>query len=157
LRDDVRDLFSDLVCRLKSKTKLLYNLLENEKSASDLIKNRNDAEDEILEIIESETALIDEINVEDFYISQIRDEITRRYSFDFNRLFRKDYSTNDAEIINYRNEILLHDTIIDEVLSLKKQNNIKMESTRDDFQIQISELERMRKIKIIFPKDPQSS
>ncbi len=157
MRDDVKDLFCDLLCRLESKTKLLYDLLQNEKSASDLIKNRNDAEDKILEIIESETALIDEINAEDFNISQIRDEITRKYRFDFNKLCRKDYSTSETEILHYMKEVNLHETIIDEILSLKKQNNIRMENTRDDLQIQISELERMSRIKIVLPKDLRSS
>jgi hypothetical protein len=157
LRDDVKVFFYDLQKLLESKQRLLNSLLENEKSASDLIKNRNDAEDDILKIIENETALIEEINIIDYDISKIKDEITRRYAFDFNKLFRKDYITSEAEIMNFRNEVLFHKKIINEIVALKKENNSTMNKSHKDLELQISELERMGRIKIVFPKDLRSS
>jgi len=156
LRDDVKDLFNNLLKHLDSKKILLNNLLENEKSASDLLKYRNDAEDDLLRIIEDETASIDEINIIDYDISQIKDEINRRYSIDFDKIFKKNYYTSEPEIINYKDEVLLHEDILNRIIILKKQNNILMENDQEDLKIQIDELERMSKLKIINSKDLQS-
>jgi len=156
LRDDVKDLFNNLINSLKLKTNLLNSLLENEKSASDLIKNRNDAEDDILKIIDSQTDLIEEINVEDFNISRIRDEIIRKYRFDFNKIFQNKFTTTSGEILNYKKEIMLHNEITDKIQILKKSNNTQMVNNQIDLEKQISELERIGKIQIVFPKDPQS-
>jgi len=157
LRVDVKDLFDLLLLHLDSKTILLRSLLENEKSASDLIKNRYDAEDELLKIIENETSLIDEINVLDFYISRARDEIIRKYGFDFNKIFADNYRTSETEIINYKKLFLLHHKLLHEIVELKKQNNLMMEKFQEDVKLQIFELERMSKLEIILPKDLQSS
>ncbi len=157
MRGDLKDLFTNLMARLDSKKLLLNSLLENEKSASDLIKNRNDAEDNILKIIENETDIIEEINVFDYYISQTKDEISRRYNLDFDKLFRKEYQTPEIEFLNYRNEIILHRTILDEIIVLKKKNNLLMDNSLKDLEIQISELERLDRIQMIIPKDLQSS
>lgn len=156
MRDDVRGLFCDLLNCLESKTALLNSLLAKEKALSDLIKNCNDEEDEIVNIINSEAVLIDEINAADYNISQIRDEIIRNYRFDFNKILNKNFKTENTEIINYRNSVLLHEDIMNEIISCKKQNNFKMKIYQNDLQTQISELERMSKIKIIYPKDPRS-
>ena len=156
MRDDVKDLFNNLLKHLDSKKILLNNLLENEKSASDLLKYRNDAEDDLLRIIEDETASIDEINIIDYDISQIKDEINRRYSIDFDKIFKKNYYTSEPEIINYKDEVLLHEDILNRIIILKKQNNILMENDQEDLKIQIDELERMSKLKIINSKDLQS-
>jgi len=157
LRDDVKTLFTDLLKYLDSKKILLNTLLENENSASDLIKNRNDAEDDILKIIENETALIDEINVADYSISMLKDEISRKYNFDFNKVFRSNYCTSEEIIMDFRNKVLLHKKIISEIIVLKKKNNFLMNKNQKDLEVQISELERMGKIEIIFPKGLQSS
>jgi hypothetical protein len=157
LRDDIKDLFDGLFKLLDSKKNLLNNLLENEKSASDLIKYRNDAEDDLLKIIEHETEIIEKINVEDFNISQIRDQISRRYSLDFDKILNKDYSTSEKEILDYRNEILQHHNLISEIIILKKENSSSMNKTRNDLEVQISELERMGRLKIIYPKGLRSS
>ncbi len=157
MRDDVKRLFYNLLELLESKKKLLLSLLENEKSASDLLKNRNDAEDDILKIIENETSLIEEINIIDYEISKIKDEISRRYAFNFDQIFRKDYITSEAEIMNFRNEVHYQQKIINEIIILKKENNSTMNKTQKDLELQISELERMGRIKIVFPKDLRSS
>lgn len=157
MRDDVKTLFTDLLKYLDSKKILLNTLLENENSASDLIKNRNDAEDDILKIIENETALIDEINVADYSISMLKDEISRKYNFDFNKVFRSNYCTSEEIIMDFRNKVLLHKKIISEIIVLKKKNNFLMNKNQKDLEVQISELERMGKIEIIFPKGLQSS
>ena len=157
MRDDVKTLFTDLLKYLDSKKILLNTLLENENSASDLIKNRNDAEDDILKIIENETALIDEINVADYSISMLKDEISRKYNFDFNKVFRSNYCTSEELIMEFRNKVLLHKEIISEIIVLKKKNNFSMIKNQKDLEVQISELERMGKIDIIFPKGLQSS
>lgn len=157
MRDDVKAAFIKLIDNLKSKTKLLNLLLEKEKAASDLIKNRNDAEDDILEIIDFETTLISEINVEDYHISRIRDDVISKYRFDFNKIFKKNYTTTVPEILNYKKEIQLHEQILEEIICIKNQNNLKLTAYHQDLKIQISELERMAKIKIIYPKDLRSS
>ncbi len=157
MRDDVKVLFNDLMTQLNSKRILLNSLLENEKSASDLIKYRNDAEDDLLKIVEQSAALIDEINVADYNVSQIRDDITRRYSFDFSRIFMKDFKTSENEILNYKNEILQHGEILDSILALKKGNSLSLEKSQKDLEIQISELERMSRFELVVSKDPQSS
>jgi hypothetical protein len=157
LRDDVKALFADLQKHLDSKKILLNSLLKNEKSASDLIKNRNDAEDALLKIIEYATDLIDEINIEDYNISKIKDEISRRYGLDFNKIFRNDFYTSENEIMSFKNEVLLQEEIIIKIIVLKKRNNFLMNKNQDDLRTQISELERMRRIEIIIPKDLQSS
>ncbi|PKL18999.1 MAG: hypothetical protein CVV49_03115 [Spirochaetae bacterium HGW-Spirochaetae-5] len=156
MRDDVRDLFCGLLNGLESKTALLNSLLVKEKALSELIKSSNDEDDEILNIINSAAALIDEINAADYSISQIRDEIIRKYRFDFNKILNKNFKTENTEIINYRNSVLLHEDLMNEIISYKKQNNLKMEAYQQDLQVQISELERMSKIKIIYPKDLRS-
>ena len=157
MRDDVKRFFDDLSTHLHSKKLLLKSLLEFEKSASDLIKNRNDADDEILKIIEEETAFINEINVEDYNISQIKDEINRRYKIDLNLIFRSGYHTEETEIVNFKNELLLHEEILKEIADLKTMNNIYLENYHKDLKIQISELERIRSIKMFLPKDLRSS
>ena len=156
MRDDVKDLFCDLLNGLQSKSALLNSLLVKEQALSELIKSSNDEEDEILNIINSEAALIDEINAADYNISQIRDEIIRNYRFDFNKILNKKFKTENTEIIKYRNSVLIHEDIMNEIISYKKQNNLKMEAYQQDLQTQISELERMSKIKIIYPKDLRS-
>lgn len=156
MRDDVKALFDDLLKHLDLKTILLNSFLESEKSASDLIKYRNDAEDDILKIIENESRLIDEINLEDYNISQIKDLIIRKYSFDFDRIFKDGFNTSEPEIIDYKNKIIQQKKIIEYILILKKRNNLSMDNTQADLQTQISELERMSKFKIVFPKDLQS-
>lgn len=157
MRDDLKNLFDKLLEHLYSKKKLLNTLLENEKSASDLIKYRNDAEDDLLKIIENEAELIDRINIEDYNISRIRDQISRRFSLDFDKILNNDYSTSEKEILNYRNEIIMHQKIISEIIILKKENNSIMNKTRDELEVQIDELERMGRIKIIYPKGLRSS
>lgn len=157
LRDDLKEFFNDLLKHLDLKKILLIDFLENEKSASDLIKYKNDAEDDILKIIEYESELIDAINVEDFYISESKDRITRKFNFNFDRIFEKGCYVEETEIINFRDEIIYQKSIIEEIINLKKQNNLSMDKKRDYFKNQISELERMRKFKVIFPKDLQSS
>jgi len=157
LRGDVKNLFEDLVKNLELKTKLLNSLLENEKTASDLLKNRYDAEDDILKITDYESALIDEINAEDFHISQMRDEIIRKYRFDFTKIFKTEFNTTNSEILNYKKEIQIHEDILDKILFLKKQNIVQMEIGQNDLNQQVTELERIGKIKIVFPKDLRSS
>jgi SMC interacting uncharacterized protein involved in chromosome segregation len=157
LRDDVKDLFSDLISSLEFKRKLLNTLLEKEKALSDLIKSNNDTEDDILKIIDSVSALIDGINAIDYNISQLRDEITRKFRLDFDKISRQDHISEKVEFINYRKLINHNKDIIDQIISSRKQNNIKMESAKKELQNQISELERMSKIQIIYPKDLQSS
>ncbi len=157
MRDDVKDLFNDLLLHLDSRKKLLNLLLENEKATADFLKNRNDAEDDILIIIETQTSLIDEINIEDYNISQIKDEINRKYNFDMNKVFREGFHTSEFLIMKYRNEILLHEVIINRIIALKKQNLIFMEKKQKDLKTDIIELERMNKLKIVIPKDLQHS
>lgn len=157
MRGDVKNLFEDLVKNLELKTKLLNSLLENEKTASDLLKNRYDAEDDILKITDYESALIDEINAEDFHISQMRDEIIRKYRFDFTKIFKTEFNTTNSEILNYKKEIQIHEDILDKILFLKKQNIVQMEIGQNDLNQQVTELERIGKIKIVFPKDLRSS
>lgn len=157
MRDDLKDLFDDLLKHLDSKKILLNTLLDNEKSASDLIKYRNDAEDDLLKIIEHEAEIIERINVEDYNISQIRDQISRRYTLNFDQISNADYCTSEKEILNYRNEILQHQNLVSEIIILKKENNSSMNKTRNDLELQISELERMGRMKIIYPKDLRSS
>ncbi len=156
MRDDVKGLFCDLVNCLESKTALLKKLLVKEKDLSDLIKNSHDEEEEILNIINSAAELIEQINSADFNISEIRDKIIRNYRFDFNKVLKKNFTSENSEIINYRNSVLLHEDIMNEIISYKKQNNLKMGTSQKDLQTQISELERMSKIRIVYPKDLRS-
>lgn len=157
MRDDVESYFDDLLRQLDLKKILLTNLLNNEKSASDLIKYRNDAEDFILSIIESTSDLIDEINVLDFNIAQIKDKIIKNYNFDFNKIFIEGYSISESKIIKYKEEVLIHTKLLKEIVSLKEINNLSMSNFQEDLIVQISELDRMSKLKILFPKDLRSS
>lgn len=157
MRDDVKHLFHDLLTHLNLKKTLLNSFLVNEKSASDLIKLRNDAENEMLKIIELETSLIENINIEDYYISQLKDEITRQYSIDFCKISKHDYFTTENEIMEYKDEILVHDELIKKITVLKNINTELIEKNHADLKIQISDLERMSRLKIVLPKDLQSS
>ena len=156
LRDDVKVLFNKILENLDLKRILLNSFLKDEKSASDLIKNRNDADDEILKIIEHENDLIDEINTADFNISQIKDELLRRYRFDLDQISKRDHDTSKPEIIKYINEVSIQRDMVNEIIELKKQNNRFMETDQKDLKNQINELERMGKFEIIYPKDLQS-
>jgi len=155
LRDDIKSLFIDLLKHLNLKRELLQSLLEKEKSVSHLIKYKNDIEDNVKKIIEDENCLIDEINVEDYNISQVRDEITSKCGFDFNKIFIKSYKPPEDEIRDYKNEILFHDKIINELIKIKKENNNNLEKYADDLKVQIWELESIERLKFVI-KDLQS-
>lgn len=157
MRDDVKDIFNNLLKHLESKKLLLNSILQKEKTASDLIKNRNDAEDEILKIIESESELIEEIDVEDFNISRIKDELFRKYKLDFNKVLHDKHFSKDQVIIKLNREFSLLDETLNEIINLKKQNNTRMDSNQKDLELQISELERMDRLILKLPKDLQSS
>jgi hypothetical protein len=164
LRDDIKSLFTDLLNRLDLKKELLHSLLEKEKTIFFLIKDsndrkndcKNDIEESVKKIIEDENDLIEEINVEDYNIAQIRDEIRRKYSFGFDKIFAKGYTTSEAEIIDYKNEILLHEGIIKELVKLKKDNNDRLEKYADDLNVQICELAGIERLRYVI-KDLQSS
>jgi hypothetical protein len=156
LRDDIKSLFIALLKHLDLKKELLHSLLEKEKSISYLIKHNSDIEDDVKKIIEDENYLIDEINVEDYNISQIRDEITHKFSFDFNKIFVKGYFTSEDKIIDYKNEILLHEKIIKDLIKLKKDNNKSLEKYTHDLKVQIWELESIERLRFVI-KDLQSS
>lgn len=156
MRDDVKDLFDDLLLLLSSRKMFLNSLLENEKSIAILLKSSNDNDEEILKIIEKQSSLIDEINIKDYHISQIKDEINRKYNIDFARIFIEGYSTSESLIMKFRSEVLLHEVMTNRITSLKKQNNYTMEKRQEVLRRDIYELERMRRLKMIFPKDPQS-
>ena len=159
LRDDIESLFIDLLKHLYLKKELLHSLLEKEKSVFFLIKDnnerKNDIEKNVKKIIEDENDLIEEINVEDYNISQIRDQIRRKYSFGFDKIFLKGYTTSEDKIINYKNEILLHEEIIKELIKLKKENNDRLEKYADDLKVQIWELESIERLRFVI-KDLQS-
>ena len=155
MRDDIKSLFIDLLKHLNLKKELLQSLLEKEKSVSYFIKYKNDIEDNVKKIIENENHLIEEINVEDYNISQVRDEITHKCGFDFNKIFIKSYKPPEDEIADYKNEILLHDEIINELIKIKKENNNNLEKYADDLKVQIWELESIERLKFVI-KDLQS-
>jgi hypothetical protein len=155
LRADIKSLFIDLLKHLNLKRELLHLLLEKEKSISYLIKYKNHIEDNVKKIIEDENDLIDEINVEDYSISQVRDEITRKCGFDFNKIFIKGYKPSEDEIMDYKNEILLHEQIINELIKIKKENNDNLEKYADDLKVQIWELESIERLRFVI-KDLQS-
>jgi hypothetical protein len=156
LRDDVKSLFIDLLKRLNLKKELMHSILEKEKTISSLIKYKTHIEDNVKKIIEDENHLIDEINVEDYNISQIRDAITRKYGFDFNKIFVKGYKSTEEEISDYKKEILLHERIINELVKIKTENNKNLEAYADDLNVQIWELENIERLKFVI-KNPQSS
>lgn len=164
LRDDIKSLFTDLLNRLDLKKELLHSLLEKEKTIFFLIKEsndrkndcKNDIEESVKKIIEDENDLIEEINVEDYNIAQIREEIRRKYSFGFDKIFLKGYTTSEAEIIDYKNKILLHEGIIKELVKLKKDNNDRMEKYAADLNVQICELAGIERLRYVI-KDLQSS
>jgi len=157
LRDDVKERFDTLISLLDSKTKLLQLLLVNEKSVSDLIKNENGTEDEILKITEYQWELIESIELEDYNISRLTDEITGKYKLDFNKILSAGCSQSETEFTIYKNEILLHRNIINEIIDLKSRNNALVDTSQDDLKVQIAELERIGKLRLILPKDLQSS
>ena len=156
MRDDIKILFTDLIKHLNLKKELLHTLLEKEKTVSHLIKYNNDTEDDVKKIIEDENYIIDEINAEDYNISHIRDEITRKYGFDFNKIFIKDYKSPEAEITDYKNEIMLHEQIINELIKLKKENHRNLVKYAEDLKIQIGELESIGRLRYVI-KDLLSS
>ncbi|MCL1833575.1 MAG: hypothetical protein FWG49_03640 [Leptospirales bacterium] len=164
LRDDIKSLFTDLLNRLDLKKELLHSLLEKEKTIFFLIKDsndrkndcKNDIEESVKKIIEDENDLIEEINVEDYNIAQIREEIRRKYSFGFDKIFAKNYTTSEVEIIDYKNKILLHEGIIKELVKLKKDNNDRMEKYAADLNVQICELAGIERLRYVI-KDLQSS
>lgn len=156
MRDDIKSLFTDLIKHLNLKSKLLHSILEKEKNISYLIKFKNDIEDSVKEIIEEENHFIEEINVEDYNISQIRDEITRKFGFDFNKILVKGYKSSEDEIIDYKNKILLHEQIINDLSKIKKENNNNLEKYANDLKIHIWELENIERLKFVI-KDLQSS
>ena len=156
LRDDIQSLFIDLLKHLNLKRELLHSLLEKEESIAYFIKYKNDIEDNVKKIIEDENYLIDEINVEDYNISQVRDEITRKCGFDFNKIFIKGYKSSEDEIIDYKKEILLHDQIINDLIKIKNENNNNLEKYAGDLKVQIWELENIERLRFVI-KDLQSS
>ena len=156
MRDDIKTLFTDLIKHLNLKKELLHTLLEKEKTISSLLKYNNETEDDVKKIIEDENYIIDEINVEDYNISHIRDEITRRYGFDFKKIFIKGYKSAEDEIIDYKNEILIQEQIISDMIKLKKENNNNLENYADDLKVQIEELAGIERLRYVI-KDLQSS
>ena len=156
MRDDIKSLFADLLKHLNLKSELLHSLLEKEKSISNLLKYTNDIEDSIKKIIDDENSLIAEIDVEDYNISHIRDEITRRYGFDFNKISINGYKPSEDEIADYKKEILLHKQIITDLIKFKKENNSYLEKCSDDLKVQVSELESIERLRYVI-KDLQSS
>jgi len=155
LRDDIKSLFIDLLKHLNLKRELLHTLLEKEKSVSNIIKYNNDIDDSIKKIIEDENDLIDEINVEDYNISQIKDEVIRKSGFDFNKIFFAGYKPTEIEIADYKKEILLHEQIINDMIKLKKENNNYLENYTNDLKVQIRELEAIERLKFVI-KDLRS-
>jgi cell division protein FtsB len=156
LRDDIKSLFEALLKHLELKKKLLNSLIEKEKDISYLIKYNSNIEDNIKKLIEDEDHLIDEINVEDYNISQIRDEITHKSGFDFNKIFHKGYRDPENEIIDYKKEIMLHEKMINDLIKFKKENNDQLEKYADDLKVQIHELNSIERLKYVI-KDLQSS
>ena len=155
MRDDIKSLFIDLLKHLNLKRELLHTLLEKEKSVSNIIKYNNDIDDSIKKIIEDENDLIDEINVEDYNISQIKDEVIRKSGFDFNKIFFAGYKPTEIEIADYKKEILLHEQIINDMIKLKKENNNYLENYTNDLKVQIRELEAIERLKFVI-KDLRS-
>lgn len=153
MRDDVKVFFTELITNLELKSSELYSLLEKEKLISYLINNRNDSEKKILNIIDLETELIDKINLIEFKISQLKDEIGRRYHIDFNMFFRENFKLTELEFIKYKDEILTQKKILHEIHILKEKNNKQMMVFQEDLKVQIYELERMSKLELIKPKD----
>ena len=158
MRDDIKSLFTDLQNRLNLKKELLRLLLEKEESVSNIIKTkyRDDTEDSIKKIIEYENDLIDEIKLADYNISQIRDEITRKSGFDFDKIFIKNYKPPEVEITDYKKEILLHEQIMGELIKIKKENNNHLENYADDLKVQIRELGSIERLRFVI-KDLRAS
>jgi len=156
LRDDIKSLFTGLLKHLDLKKELLLLFLEKEKAISSIIKHKNDMEAGVKKIIEDENCLIDEINVEDYNISRIKDEVSRKSGFDFNKVLAKDYKSSEHEIINYKKEILLHEQIMGELIKIKNENNKYLEKYTDDLKLQVSELESIERLRFVI-KDLRSS
>lgn len=151
MRDDVKKIFNVLLTHLDEKIRYTNNLLENVKQISCLIDNRRDNEDDILKIINQNNNLIDKINIQDFNISHLKDEVSRRYSLDLEKIFRDPLYISETEILECRKKILHLKDLTRQITCLNQQNSNDMINEIDDLKQQISELNRMSRLSLIFP------
>jgi predicted patatin/cPLA2 family phospholipase len=153
LRDDVKIQFDNLLLHLDRKTHLLNTILDNTKHVSYLIRQKTDNEDEFLKYITGNSELIEKINIEDYNISAIKDTISQKYCFNSENIFLDICPASDIEIIECRKKIAFQKNILREIMTLNEQNYSNMHLTGNDIKQQISELQRMNRLQIIFPED----
>ena len=151
MRDDIKELFEALLLHLDDKIRYTGSLLENVKLVSCCIKSRTDNKDEILKIVNRNNDLIDKINVEDYDISAIKDEFTRRFSLDTEKFFSDTGCLPEKEIAAYREKIYHLEKLFRGITEINRENYTDMINEADDLKQQISELARMSRINIIFP------
>lgn len=157
MRADVQEIFNELTRLLNTKKNLLNILLDREKKISDLLKYRYDPEDEILKIIDEESELIEKISSGEFNITCLKDQLSLKYNFDFGKISQKNYTSPETEIMQAKDLVQTIHNLTTDLLNLKHSNNSRMNESMKKLKVQIDELERMGRIKIIYPKDLQSS
>jgi len=153
LRDDVKKLFDELLTLLDEKTHYLNNLFENGICISRLINQKTDNEGEILKVFNKNNDLIDKIDINDFNISEIKDELTRRYLFDFEKILSDICLNPESEIMGFRERVMKHKSLISEILFINERNYNDMNDTGNDLKQQISEIRRIERIRFIYPED----